>query len=1333
MDDLGNYRARVGSFVQWSRGTILHSTPNYSKLRGVLAYTLVFLTVTGLIAEAMINDPGIEIHPGPTYSQSQKVSSTPAESTLFRKIKEASNEIARLSSHRFFNRTCIDLKLTPKTLQHEIKFTPAKPNPDILAKLTELKNSYTTEALQAFNRHYTTVIAAYQATKDADIAKLKEECEPEKFDTFLKIINSHYDHTVNQLQTRKCKKINALLDVNNNCQKWIPSLQLTTIERDFISNGEQICDNIINASLSLLMRINPLLHIQSTTMKSSMLQYCPTETIHVHHNNANHFVTSSSLGNQIKLFDSANMSLTPELKNQITAIYSPDDSIPEIFRAKIQAEQSGSTDCGLFAIAFATDLAFGNNPSSIAYDQANMRTHLQQCLEMENLTPFPRRHHQTLMDQETLVNLTADIPDTDKWTKAKKTSSPIINDRHNSTTKPVSTSNRFSSLEYLTDDSNIDLQSITTAKEKQPDSDSVPKTAPLYSPEDHQVKTQAPTNLTPSKSTITNSDSCGNSSISSSRSYNSSSSSTNSNQSTYIVVDEYKSPSSTAIGSPIMTSTPRVNPSKPSSKKKSSPIINLSSRVLNADEKKVLELGLSWCPSVQHFNKEQLAEDFYMFIRRLKLTEYFHDKPSAHYARLQEPAEDQSSPKYSQPSSDWYPDEVRNHRSPALVDFIDSMLRDTKRSLSSQANVRWNNMDNKSRAAIVSLANDKSIIIKPSDKCGSIVIMNRTDYEAEALKQLTNTDYYEELKEDPNPKYKEELVQIIGQQNEMTLSEQNIVLQGESTPAFYGLPKCHKTTTANEFPPLRPISSGHSSCTANLSRYLDSFLKCAAQKTASYIQDTTHFINRLADIRLPAENNHTPILVSMDVVSLYPNIHQQEGADACHHYMEQRTEKSISSGLIKKLILFVLRSHTMNFLNRYFHQIKGTAMGTSMAVNFANLFMAKFEEDLLHTYKTKYNMEPVIWLRFIDDVFFIWNQSEESLQHFLEHCNNFASEQSMSSTIKFTYSYSRKSVNFLDTTISLASNGTLSTTLYSKPTAAHNYLHNRSYHYPKAIRSIPKSQFIRIRRICTSLHDYWTHANQFITFFANRGYNQANLSQCAKEIATYHRQDLLKEKPKQTEEAKRIPLVISWHHKFKGISDVLHHQYERIARSNATFKEVFPQPPIIAYRRAKNNSDRIVRANHWGKKNLQTAHTKTKSMIDSNMNTFGSICNPKTGRSANIPIGSATDSNVIYAAKCKKHQVLYVGTTGGQLNTRFSGHRSDIKHYPSRCELPKHFRECGCDFSMDLEVSVLEHVKGGVATRLLKEDKWIRRLDTVSPNGLNERTSEFGSIHQHLF
>ena len=161
----------------------------------------------------------------------------------------------------------------------------------------------------------------------------------------------------------------------------------------------------------------------------------------------------------------------------------------------------------------------------------------------------------------------------------------------------------------------------------------------------------------------------------------------------------------------------------------------------------------------------------------------------------------------------------------------------------------------------------------------------------------------------------------------------------------------------------------------------------------------------------------------------------------------------------------------------------------------------------------------------------------------------------------------------------------------------------------------------------------------------------------------------------------------------------------------------------MAYRRAKSIGDRVIRANHWGK--MRTAPElpkRTRSLIDQNINKTGFIQNPQNQRTARIPRGSATDSNVIYAAKCKRHQLLYIGMTGGALNTRFSGHRSDIVNYPERCELPKHFKEGGCNFTTDLEVSILEHVRGGAATRLLKEDKWIRRLDTMSPNSLNEKT-----------
>ena len=47
-------------------------------------------------------------------------------------------------------------------------------------------------------------------------------------------------------------------------------------------------------------------------------------------------------------------------------------------------QQAGSTDCGLFAIAFATDLAFGEDPVKISYQQCAMREHFAKCLQNEN-------------------------------------------------------------------------------------------------------------------------------------------------------------------------------------------------------------------------------------------------------------------------------------------------------------------------------------------------------------------------------------------------------------------------------------------------------------------------------------------------------------------------------------------------------------------------------------------------------------------------------------------------------------------------------------------------------------------------------------------------------------------------------------------------------------------------------------------------------------------------------------------------------------------------------------------------------------------------------------
>ena len=53
-------------------------------------------------------------------------------------------------------------------------------------------------------------------------------------------------------------------------------------------------------------------------------------------------------------------------------------------------EQAGFSDCGVLAIAVATSLCFGEDPTVARWEQAKMCAHLITCLEAEKMTPFPK-------------------------------------------------------------------------------------------------------------------------------------------------------------------------------------------------------------------------------------------------------------------------------------------------------------------------------------------------------------------------------------------------------------------------------------------------------------------------------------------------------------------------------------------------------------------------------------------------------------------------------------------------------------------------------------------------------------------------------------------------------------------------------------------------------------------------------------------------------------------------------------------------------------------------------------------------------------------------------
>ena len=142
----------------------------------------------------------------------------------------------------------------------------------------------------------------------------------------------------------------------------------------------------------------------------------------------------------------------------------------------------------------------------------------------------------------------------------------------------------------------------------------------------------------------------------------------------------------------------------------------------------------------------------------------------------------------------------------------------------------------------------------------------------------------------------------------------------------------------------------------------------------------------------------------------------------------------------------------------------GCAVGTICAPAYANTFMAQFEKQHIYPY---INNKSILYLRYIDDIFMIWTGTKQELLIILEKLN------SKHKTIKFEHNISNNSISFLDTLIYKDKNNNLQTTLYRKPTDqwVHicTYLCAHSDHSKSLKRSIPYSQVLRIKTICSTL------------------------------------------------------------------------------------------------------------------------------------------------------------------------------------------------------------------------------------------------------------------------
>ena len=352
---------------------------------------------------------------------------------------------------------------------------------------------------------------------------------------------------------------------------------------------------------------------------------------------------------------------------------------------------------------------------------------------------------------------------------------------------------------------------------------------------------------------------------------------------------------------------------------------------------------------------------------------------------------------------------------------------------------------------------------------------------------------------------------------------------------------------------------------------------------------------------------------------------------------------------------------------------------------------------------------------------FFWRGSENELKDFIKHLN------SLHPFLKFkaSYDFNKKTVEFLDTVISINSNGFIKTDLYEKPGRVCNYLLTSSSHPSHITENIPYSLALRLKRICSEIVDFLTRLDDLKTTLLSRGYRLNFITKAFEKVKLIDRKTALKQVEKKI--VKRNILSLPYDPRLPNISNILY-RFWNVMTKNPRLKRIFSQAPMICWTRPKNIREFLVKANlpkavinrQSVRQKLGFKHCNRNCNLCKNSPRFSKSVISSTTNEI-FPILSNLDclsTNVIYCITCTKGSGLckfkpqYIGKTKRRICDRFNEHKQSIKpdstktvgiHFSSTCHGPNNF-----------EMVPIEHVNSKDPWILLSREKYyIRKFDPV--------------------
>ena len=402
-------------------------------------------------------------------------------------------------------------------------------------------------------------------------------------------------------------------------------------------------------------------------------------------------------------------------------------------------------------------------------------------------------------------------------------------------------------------------------------------------------------------------------------------------------------------------------------------------------------------------------------------------------------------------------------------------------------------------------------------------------------------------------------------------------------------------------------------------------------------------------------------------------------------------------------------------------------MGSKCGPSIANMYISILEKKWLNIYK------PLIYKRFIDDIFILSNNKLE-----LTSLNNSFKNLKLN-TIQ------DEEVQFLDLLISNDNySNKIKFKLYIKSTNTFQYLYSSSNHPEYIFRNIPKSLFIRIRRICSEYIDYLYYSRKLIFQLLKRGYNLTYLIKICLTIGNESRDNLIPYKNRELSSKlfckNNFKYIINFDinyidlkKDFNSISNKLKKDFNWV--SDFKFSALYSS--FSNFNNIFINNSQITSQD---KKHLYTKNYNVLDKLDTFIYQFLYNKNYIRIKSFNIPLYNVIDldiSNIVYILICKKCNMFYIGQSGRKFKIRFLEHIKSIKNFLNLIkfnnEVSTHFNKKRHDYLSDLKFCIFKKDIYNLSDRLSIETDLINIFLTLKLNLINSKLPDIKYINKLAF